>query len=259
MVRGSLHSLGTLLANDQLNGGYGFAGQQTPNDGVGAFNPQQFLIWSILSRVRTVTLVEVVAVTNSGGDIPAGFVDVKPLVQMVDGNKNTFSHATIFHCPYFRMQAGGNAVILDPQEGDIRLACFADRDISSVVRTQLEAPPGSSRLFDMADALYIGGVLGTENPTQFVRFSASGIEVSSPVQIKLDAPDIEINASATLNMTAPAVRLHATTSYKRDVGGYGIAWSFDGTTTWNIDSYVTPVGPQVVNAVTHNIDVPEIP
>jgi phage baseplate assembly protein gpV len=65
----------------------------------------------------------------------------------------------------------------------------------------------------MADGLYLGGVLnGT--PTQFVRFSTTGIEISSPTQVKMVAPDVlisattvEINASTSATITSPTINL----------------------------------------------------
>jgi hypothetical protein len=145
-------------------------------------------------------MVKVMAVTNGGGVAAAGFVDILPLVNQIDGAGNAIPHGTIFRCPYFRLLGGGNAVILDPQVGDIGLAVFADRDISSVVANQAVANPGSNRKFDMADGIYVGGLLGAA-PTQYVQFSAAGIKIHSPASVVLDAPDVQINAS-TLEIVA---------------------------------------------------------
>jgi hypothetical protein len=124
---------------------------QEANTASSEFNMLNFLIWSVLSRVNTCTMVQVMAVTNSGTDIPAGFVDIMPLVNLVDGAGNVVPHGTIFKCPYFRLIGGTNAVILDPVAGDIGLACFADHDISSVIANQAQSNPGSWRRFDMSD------------------------------------------------------------------------------------------------------------
>lgn len=75
--------------------------------------------------------------------------------------------------------------------GDIGIAVVASRDISSAKATKAAAAPGSRRRFDLADSLYIGGVLN-DAPTQYVRFSAAGIEVKSPTKIILDAPAVEV-------------------------------------------------------------------
>lgn len=180
----------------------GYNGQQTPNSAGSDFNAQSFMVWSILARVRTMQLVKVMGVTNAGGISPVGFVDILPLVNQTDGAGNAEPHGTIYHCPYFRLQGGANAVIIDPQVGDIGWAGFADRDISSVIANKGPANPGSRRMFDMADAAYFGGMLnGT--PTQYVAFSSSGIAVVSPTQISLTAPNIVANASTAFTVNSP--------------------------------------------------------
>lgn len=169
----------------------GYQGAQDAGDGAGEFGAQSFLVRQILSRVNTATLVKIVAVTNAGGLSPVGFVDVQPLVNQVDGAGNAVPHGVLHHLAYFRLQGGTNAVILDPQVGDIGIAVFADHDISSVVANKAQANPGSWRRFNMADGLYLGGVLnGT--PTQYVQFTAAGINVVSPTKVTITAPETDI-------------------------------------------------------------------
>jgi len=184
------------------NGGNSFTGFQKVNSSGNEFNTQDFFVRSILAKVRTAIPVKVMAVTNSGADIPAGYVNILPLVNQVDGLGNSQTHGIIYKCPYFRLQGGSNAVILDPQVGDIGLACFADRDISSVLATQGQANPGSGRTFDMADGVYVAGFLG-QTPTQFVQFSTTGISVVSPVKITLTAPLVEVDASTSFTVNSP--------------------------------------------------------
>lgn len=170
----------------------GYQGAQNAGDGAGAFGAQSFLVRQILSRVNTCTLVKVVAVTNAGGVSPVGFVDVQPLVNQVDGAGNAVPHGVLHHLAYFRLQGGTNAVILDPQVGDIGIAVFADHDISSVAAGKAQANPGSWRRFNMADGLYIGGVLnGT--PVQYVQFSASGINIVTPGAVSITSASLTHN------------------------------------------------------------------
>ncbi|MFL9904281.1 oxidoreductase [Paraburkholderia fungorum] len=179
----------------------GYNGIQTPNSAASDFNAQSFMVWSILARVRTMQLVKIVGVTNNGGVSPVGFVDLIPLVNQTDGAGNAEPHATIYHCPYFRLQGGDNAIIIDPQVHDIGWAGFADRDISSAVANKGQANPGSRRMFDMADAVYFGGMLNGA-PTQYIAFSSSGIAITSPKQISLAAPTIVLQATQTIGLTA---------------------------------------------------------
>jgi hypothetical protein len=193
-------------------------GQQDPFNSGSEFNAIEFIIRQLLGTVRTTIVAQVMGVTNAGSVSPVGFVDVKPLVNQVDGAGNAVPHETIFSLPYFRLQGGGNAIILDPQVGDVGIAVIADRDISAVKASKAAANPGSSRRFDLADGIYIGGILnGT--PNQYVEFSADGIRIHSPTQVKLDAPDVliecetlEVNATTSVTVTTPTFTVNGDTA-----------------------------------------------
>jgi hypothetical protein len=178
-----------------------YLGQADGTSAGGDYNAHAFLVWQILQSVSGARLVRVISCTNSGGVSPVGFVDVQPLVNQLDGWGNATPHGTVFHLPYFRLQGGANAVIIDPVPGDIGVAIIEDRDISSVKATKAQANPGSRRIFDMADGLYVGGFLnGT--PVQYIAFSASGIDVVSPTQIRMAAPNIVLQATESIGLTA---------------------------------------------------------
>jgi hypothetical protein len=180
----------------------GYMGKERQDSGTSDYNAQSFLVWQILRSISGARLVKIMAVTNAGSVSPVGFVDVQPLVNQVDGYKNATPHGTIYHLPYFRLQGGGNAVIIDPQIGDIGVAVIEDRDISSVKANAGQANPGSDRIFDMADGLYIGGFLNGA-PTQYVQFSTAGIELLSPTKINLTAPLVEVDASTSFTVNTP--------------------------------------------------------
>jgi hypothetical protein len=200
--------------------GIGYAGTGDATSDVSAM---QFFVRSMLARVRTTILVRVQAVSTAGGLAPAGTVDVLPLANQQDGAGNIVPHATIYGCPYSRMQGGANAIILDPQVGDIGIACFADRDISSVIANKGPANPGSRRMHDMADGLYVGACLnGT--PSQFVQFNSSGITLTSPVQVTINAPLIALNGQVTQTQgtaATGAVSLQGPVSVTNDLTASG--------------------------------------
>lgn len=241
-------------------------GQQDASSGGSEFNAIAFLIQQMIGRVNTATLVRVVAVTNAGDVSPVGAVDVTPLVNQVDGDGNAAPHGTIHSLPYFRMQGGANAVILDPQVGDIGIAIFADHDISSAIANKAQANPGSWRRFAMADGLYIGGFLnGT--PTQYVQFSESGIAMHSPIainmtapEIHMTAPEITMDASTSIVATTPTFTINGNTVHNGDTalnggisqgaGGSGGAVSLIGPATVTND--VTAQGKSV-HGHTHNV------
>lgn len=165
------------------------AGMLQPSTLWGVFNNLGFAIQQALAKVQTASVVKVVACSNDGGLSPVGTVDVQILVNQINGQGVSTPHVTMYGLPYLRMQGGTNAVILDPQPGDIGIAVFASRDITNVKSTKAQANPGSFRMHDFSDGMYLGGLLnGT--PNQYVQFSASGITVVSPDAITLQAPNI---------------------------------------------------------------------
>ena len=178
----------------------GYAGQAGLFDGNTPFNAAYFLVQQILGRVGTMKLVRVEAVTNEGELAPVGFVDVLPLVNLIDGLGNVTVQKTVFGLPYFRIQGGTNAVIMDPKVGDIGLCIISDRDISAVKAAREPSPPGSRRRFDLADGVYIGGILNGV-PEQYVRFTDDEIEVVSTTKVTLRAPDIELDGNVTATGT----------------------------------------------------------
>jgi hypothetical protein len=172
-----------------------------------------FIVRALTARHCTATIVKVVGAANPGGLAEVGTVDIQPLVNLVDGQGKATEHGTIYGCPYQRLQGGKNAVIIDPEVGDIGIAVFASRDISSVIARRAAANPGSARMFDWADAMYIGGILnGT--PTQYVEFADDGITIKSPNQVMLDAPTVSIQcdqlsifASDSISIQSPTLSL----------------------------------------------------
>ena len=158
--------------------------QWEPSDTASEYNTDVFVINQILGKLRTCVIVRIIAVYNEGLN-PVGTVDVQPLVNMIDGANNTTPHGTIFGLPYFRLQGGSNAFIIDPSIGDVGIAVIADRDISSVKSNQSNINiaqvtgtvptfnPGSLREFDLADGIYIGGLLN-QKPNNYIQFDSLG-------------------------------------------------------------------------------------
>ena len=160
-----------------------YYGQTDPTTNQGEWNKQRFLIQQQISKLSTSLPVEVISV-NGGGVAPVGLVNVRVLVASVTGDDRVVDYPEIPNVPYFRLQGGANAVILDPQPGDIGMACFCSRDISAVKNARQAAPPGSRRAYDFSDALYCGGFLN-QAPTQYIQFTEGGILVHSTNAVKL--------------------------------------------------------------------------
>lgn len=182
-----------------------YYGNVQPSDDASAYNELVFQINAIMKQVNTCMPVQVTAV-KAGGLGPVGFVDVQVMVTQLTGNNTVVANPSIQNVPYFRVQGGKNAVIIDPQVGDIGVACFCQRDISSVKKVRAVAPPGSHRMFSFSDAVYFGGTLnGT--PEQYIKFDGSGIAVYSPTKITCTAPEILMEAENSITMDAPLVEI----------------------------------------------------
>lgn len=203
---------------------------------------QEFIIGRMLGRVHTTQLVRVLAVRPTSGKV--GFVDVLPLVQETDTARKVIAQTPIYNVPFMRYQGGPSAVVLDPAAGDIGLASFAERDITSVKATTQAGPPATDRRHDIADALYIGGVLNPE-PTQYVRFQpeAGGIDIHTPASITITADeDITLDAGGAISLhSGTSTTLQADTSLSMQSGTTTDMQS--GTTTT-----LTAPGGFIVNA-----------
>lgn len=178
-----------------MSEGQSYPGFQSLASGTDEYNQLDFVVRSILNRIGTATLVLVKKVTANGEVAPVGFVDVQIMVAMTDGAGKTTPHGIIHNVPYFRLQGGTNAVIIDPVVGDIGIAVFANRDISSVKANKAPANPGSRRTFSYADALYLGGVLNAA-PERYIRFKNDGDVEVKPASKLFVLGDLEVQGDA---------------------------------------------------------------
>lgn len=163
---------------------------------------QLFVIQQLLRGVHTCDVVRVLGVQPTGGRV--GFVTVQPVTLDTDTGGVVLEQAPIYNVPYIRYQAGASAVIMDPEKGDIGIAFYAERDITTFKKTLQDGPPATDRTHSSADGLYIGGVLNGD-PTQFVRFKpgAGGIDVHTPGDLNLSAAGaMNLSATGTLTLTA---------------------------------------------------------
>lgn len=163
-------------------------GQQTPYDTTDPLAEITFIIRQMISKLGTMKVVQVVTV-HGGGLAATGTVDVMPLVSQIDGNNNTQPHGVVYGLPYFRIQGGTNAIICDPVVGDIGYVVVSDRDISSVKKNASsitgsanpspsnQVTPGSARRNDLADGVYVGGILNA-TPKQIIQFTTTGITIA---------------------------------------------------------------------------------
>lgn len=174
-------------------------GQAAPQVEQSGYNTTVFLIQQGILKVQTMTLVKVLACTNTGALAASGTVDVQPLVNQMTGNRLSIPHKPLYKMPYQRMQGGDGAVILDPVPGDIGLALFASRDISGVKTAKGQANPGSFRSYNYADGIYLGGVLNGI-PSIYVQFF-TGLILGAPVVSTTE--NLSVGTGATGVFTSP--------------------------------------------------------
>jgi phage baseplate assembly protein gpV len=187
----------------------GFAGQNGLRAQASEYDAIASIVEQLMGRAAFVKLVKIVAVSpgNDDGQVAvAGTVDVLPLVNLVDGLGNATKQATVHGLIYLRVQGGTNAVIMDPQVGDVGVAVVCDRDISSVKETKEQANPGSRRRFSIADGVYIGGVLCAA-PEQYIRFHSGGVQVVSPAKVEAKV------GSSTISLTESEARAEVGSSH----------------------------------------------
>lgn len=154
-----------------------YYGQTEPTTGSSDWNARRFEIQQQIANLNTSIPVQVLRVHGAGVDI-VGLVDVLVLVSNVTGDDMVVDNVEIQNVPYMRLQGGANAVIIDPEVGDIGLGSFCSRDISAVKSVRQAAPPGSRRAYNFSDCMYSGGFLN-KAPTQYIQFTSGGILVHS--------------------------------------------------------------------------------
>ncbi len=174
----------------------------------------KFMYSQLASRIRTVSLVQVLNCTNAGGITAAGTVDVKILVNLLVADGTTVPHGTLYKVPYSRLQGGKKAIILDPEANDIGIALFCERDISKVKANPTQAiasggvPPGSWRKFSYSDGLYLPAVLNGV-PEDFIAFTPNGIVIQSPNPVTINdtqfLPGGNINCPGTMTAKTDVV------------------------------------------------------
>ena len=109
--------------------------------------------------------------------------------------------------PYFRYQFGENAVICDPEVGDVGLAIFAQSDCSNLNGENTEKQPGSFRTFDMSDGFYLGGFWG-KKPKNFIHLDGDSIKIVAPTKVIIDTPLVNISGDVIIDgeMTAKGIQ-----------------------------------------------------
>ncbi len=110
--------------------------------------------------------------------------------------------------PYLRLQGGKSAVIVDPAIGDIGLAVFASRDISSIKQARAPSGPGSHHIHSWSDGLYIGGFLNGI-PEEYIWLTGNGVKVRTKGEFSVSASSatFDCNISTSGDVKAGSISL----------------------------------------------------
>ncbi|EAA0893022.1 oxidoreductase [Salmonella enterica] len=198
-----------------------------PSDINSDINAQEFMLRQFLGRHAFITLGQVVA---TDGEV----IDARPMVMAVAADGSPVRHEVIYNLPVWRLQGGGNAVIMPPQVGDIGFLAICDRDISTVKAMRQDAMPGSKRTHNYADAIWLGGLLNGA-PVQFVAFDDNRIRVVSPWKVEITAPEGVMNASKSFTVNSPQIALNGDTAVSQGLTVTGQSTLSGGSTIAGID------------------------
>ena len=170
------------------------------NSGASEFNALSFMMEQMIKgMVNTAIPVRVDSCTKPGVGGAAGYVSATPLVMQRGADGKSLAPVSMPQLPYYRVQAGTAAVVLDPQPGDIGLAICSQQDSSNLqAGTSAPVQAGSFRCFELSDSFYVGGFMN-QAPQTFVHLDPEKGEVTikAPTNITIDAPQIELKGAVT--------------------------------------------------------------
>ena len=159
----------------------------------------------------------------------------------------------MFGLPCWRFQNGPWAIISDPAVNDVGYVICADRDSSAVAKTLGKSvTPGSRRRYNVADGVYVGGVLDaapaatwwlksdgtlqvTDSKGNVLSTSTAGFSFTGNVKVNgtLEATQIQTD-DAGLNVTG---NITATGEITRGQGGADQVTLGHHTHTQGVDSH----------------------
>ena len=167
-----------------------------PEQTVAGAAQDMYIINNLIANIHTMMPVKILSVTVPADELaPIGRCEVLPLVQQIDGSNNVYPMGKIVNVPYLRVQGGSNAIVIDPQVGDVGLCGFCERDISIVKRTGELSAPDTRRKYDINSAVYMFTMM-SGTPTQYIHFLENGINIKTTGDLNING--LIIKADGTL-------------------------------------------------------------
>lgn len=213
-----------------------------PEDTSTDANAQRFMMQNFLMQNAFIGVCVVIEVFESSD---FEMVTIQPLVEGFTGSGDRIPKSNIYGVPVWRLQRGSSAVKMPPIAGDIGVFLVCDRDISGVKATKESSLPGSSRTHNPADAIYLGGVFNG-SPTQYVEFLNDGIDIVSPLVVRVDAASFVVDAEKT-TINSPVIELNGAVTQ----GDANNSYTFQSTGNISTTGEITSKG-KVLSSHTHS-------
>lgn len=132
----------------------------------------------LANNVNTAAQVSISGGDAAGPDAPAGTASCQPMVGATDNFGQVMPTAAANGAPYFRLQAGNMAIVIDPRPGDTGLAVYTKADSSGAAAGQEGAsPPASNRPFDPANGFVFGGFKNAA-PESYIELNPDSNEIN---------------------------------------------------------------------------------
>jgi len=128
------------------------------------------------------TFIELVLISEV--DLDEEELTVKPLIKSLDGSGVSKEAELVHGIPWFRLQMGESALIMDPKVGDIGIMLVCDENIHNIKESKVASVPANGHRHSRADGIYLGGIgLLNAAPTEYIKFTGSGIKIVGDVDL----------------------------------------------------------------------------
>lgn len=251
------------MADINENNKKGFASSYSTTS---QFNAVNFQIKQELRKISTVFLARIDSCTSSGVG-GSGYVSATPLVTQIDGEGNSVPATEIPRMPYYRIQAGIGALILNPVPGDIGVFVSCKSDISTIeAGTNTPQRPGSFREFDQSDSILVA-VIHTQPPEVYIHIeqdktilihAPQGLKIETDSDVELTAGgnlkanvsgNVEVTAGGNVNITAPQTTINGPLTVTGPITGQG-GLAISGGSGASVTGSLTTTGDVVANGIS---------
>lgn len=174
------------------------------HDSASELNALAYAFRKLLSQSKFIELVTVESV-----DVGAQTCAVKPLLIAVSAAGVQIDSQPVYGIPFFRLQMSTSAIIMNPQAGDMGLMLICDENTSGVLSSKAAATAATGQMHSRQFGVYLGGIgLLNGDPTEYIEFTGSGINIVAPNGLKIDgAVTTTSTITATGEITGNSVAL----------------------------------------------------